>query len=465
LPFQDRLKELDENTGGAATKRLAGSRLNPATTTVVMHPLTVATQPDGGAYAAARPSAGNIIPPQSANSMTSTAFNIAARPSVAPISGFSASCHISAPSSGQVGLTGRMAQFVDTVTIDHAAAINAAICAFIVGCGLPFAIVESIFFIQLLELLRPAFIQRDHLRRRTWFSTVGLDNLYFATQSQLSAAFQAVAASTFFTLAGDGFKTEAGDKVVNFTEQQGNMVAFKDSITVGEDREDAQFYVKQFKEQLIRGPGGTAETESPSPQAQPKISDKWSAVVADNVGYMRSALNTIEILFPTLLCYGCVAHLLDLLCEDYAKLLHAVLQEAILIVNFVLVHDRARELFYRLKGPTGIGLRTYPETRFSYAALMLNNVIKNKRHLQAMPDDEKWDSATTNKDGSHVSNRQEFENLVLNRPMWDRISCAIDLLQPVAAALRFIEGDRTRLSFVYLIMLKLFKVRCSLTCL
>jgi hypothetical protein len=367
---------------------------------------------------------------------------------------------ISHQSGGHSSLTGRMAQWVDSVTVDHAAAINAGICEFIVGCGLPFAIVESTFFIQLLRLLRPAFIDRNHLRRRTWFSTTGLDDLYDATQSQLNAAFKAVSSSTYFTLAGDGFKTEAGDKVVNFTEQQSSIVAFKDSITVGEHREDAQFYVDNFQLQLARGPGGTAETETTQqPSAPPfTISEKWSAVVADNVGYMRTALGTIEQLHPMLLCYGCVAHLLDLLCEDYAKLLHGTIQEALLLVNFVLSHDRVRELFYRLKGPTGIGLRTYPETRFSYAALMITSIIKNKRHLQAMPDDDMWISATTNKDGSPIANKQAFENLVLNRPMWDRMTSALELLQPVASTLRFIEGDKTSLSFVYLIMLSLYKV-------
>ena len=41
--------------------------------------------------------------------------------------------------------------------------------------------------------------------------------------------------------------------------------------------------------------------------------DKWCAVVTDNVRYMSNALKEVEKLFPMLLCYGCVAHLLDLL--------------------------------------------------------------------------------------------------------------------------------------------------------
>jgi hypothetical protein len=218
--------------------------------------------------------------------------------------------------------------------------------------------------------------------------------------------FNKSAVTKFDTLGGDGFKTEAGAKVVNFTQPRGNQVAFLTSVAVGEEREDANFYVEHFKSQLTRDgivPGSKEST--------------WSAVVSDNVGYMRNALHSLEIAFPLLLCYGCVAHLLDLLREDYAKRLDQVIDDAIFIVVFVTSHERMRQMCLRFKGPTGIGLRTLPDTCFPYAALMLRSVLDNCMNLRELPDknhEAEYKEATINKNGTRVAHIQRFRELIGN---------------------------------------------------
>ena len=251
-----------------------------------------------------------------------------------------------------------MLQYVDTMTTAQADAINDAITAFIVACALPFAIVANIFFINLLRTLRPAFIAQNKLKSRTWFSREGLKRLYEKVWGQVQDLFNLVAAHAYMTLAGDGFKTESGHKVVNFTEQAAGKVAFKTSKSVSLERENDAFYVEAFKEQIA-----TRDLSS------------WCSCVGDNVQYMRNAFNTLSELYPTILFYGCVAHLLDLLCEDYAKLLGDIVNEVKKVVLFVVSHSRVKELFAITKGPSGIGLRTFPDTRFSYAALMHDSVL------------------------------------------------------------------------------------------
>eukprot|EP00873_Tetraselmis_striata_P002692 jgi/Tetstr1/422956/TSEL_013735.t2 len=58
-----------------------------------------------------------------------------------------------------------------------------------------------------------------------------------------------------------------------------------------------------------------------------------------------------------------------------------------------------------------------------------------------------------NKDGSAVANRELFLDVVDTRSKWEDMQCAVNLLLPVSDALQFIEGNTTRVSFVYLIML------------
>jgi len=120
--------------------------------------------------------------------------------------------------------------FVDTCSPEQALQINEAITKFVVGCGLSFSTVESPFLKDLLQVCRPAFIAGDHLRRRQWFSTTGLDALHADVKARLQQRFESSSSTRFVTLAADGFKTETGRKVVNFTEQVGSAVAFKDSI-------------------------------------------------------------------------------------------------------------------------------------------------------------------------------------------------------------------------------------------
>eukprot|EP00873_Tetraselmis_striata_P011775 jgi/Tetstr1/432039/TSEL_021511.t2 len=165
---------------------------------------------------------------------------------------------------------------------------------------------------------------------------------------------------------------------------------------------------------------------------------------------MRNALHCLEIAFPLLLCYGCVAHLLDLLCEDYAKLLDQVIDDATFIVVFVTSHERLRQMFLRFKSPTGIGLRTLPDTRFSYVALMLRSILDNCMNLRELLDrkhDAEYEEATSNKIGTRVANVQRFRDLIGNMRFWDQLQAAHARLSPLEDSIRFIEGDNTRMSY------------------
>ena len=75
-----------------------------------------------------------------------------------------------------------------------------------------------------------------------------------------------------------------------------------------------------------------------------------------------------------------------------------------------------------------------------------------------LPLDDKWEDITRNSDVTRIANCELFESLVGSTScFWKCAGEALGLLQPVAAALRFIEGDYARISYVYLLMGCLFK--------
>ena len=336
---------------------------------------------------------------------------------------------------------GPMLRFVDTMTAPQAIQINKAITRFIVGCALPFQLVANPYFIDLLRTLRPAFIEQKKLYSPAWYARTGLADLYADVKDNIGKLFGSLILFTYLTLSGDGFKTEAGHKVVNFTEQASTKVAFRTSVAVELARENVDFYIAHFKDQLSTRPLST-----------------WCSVVGDNVVYMKQAFEKLSLEFPTIFFYGCVAHLLDLLCEDYADLLLKQIVDQIKdIVVFVTSHSRVKELFLKMKGRHGIGLRTFPDTRFSYAALMIFSVLSNRRSLKRCLCEDNWDDCVTNSDGSDVSGRLAFEASIEDADMWKQAQEAYDLLNPVAVALRYIEGNAPRISFVYILMMSLYR--------
>eukprot|EP00873_Tetraselmis_striata_P009230 jgi/Tetstr1/429494/TSEL_019400.t1 len=75
--------------------------------------------------------------------------------------------------------------------------------------------------------------------------------------------------------------------------------------------------------------------------------------------------------------------------------------------------------------------------------------------LSAAPGKGQWTAAASRRRRWRRAqrNRELFLGVVDTRSKWEDMQCAVNLLLPVSDALQFIEGNTTRVSFVYLIML------------
>jgi hypothetical protein len=131
-----------------------------------------------------------------------------------------------APSSSKGFAHRDIRYMVDRISPQESATILMTIIKFVVCCGLSFKTVESPFFLDMIKQLRPAFM--PHMKGRTYFSTTALDGLHAEVMARLEAEFKKDGG--LFTLAGDGWKAVKGDKVCNFSEQQGDRVAYKNSV-------------------------------------------------------------------------------------------------------------------------------------------------------------------------------------------------------------------------------------------
>ena len=235
---------------------------------------------------------------------------------------------------------------VDWCDEKRADKINESIMRFLTGCALPFTIVESIFFIEMVTELNSAYIK--FLPKRKTFRDKLAPMIYHQTIQAVSQMW-AYLGNPFLSFAFDGFKTEASTHVVICTESSGNKTAFKACIDPGERREDANFYAEITEKQLRE----TAEA------AKKPVSEVFTAVVGDNVSYNRLAFSILEVIFPTLFFFGCIAHCFSLLCQDitriheFAELIAAARAVTVFIKSHKYVQQRFQTIIARAGGANG----------------------------------------------------------------------------------------------------------------
>jgi len=92
----------------------------------------------------------------------------------------------------------------------------------------------------------------------------------------------------------------------------------------------------------------------------------------------------LQVFFPLLFYIGCVAHCCDLSIKDTIKIteIAEIVDEAREVSKFVKVLKYVCALFKALiKGKFAM-LTLFPQTRFAYAASMLERLVRNRTHLE-----------------------------------------------------------------------------------
>ena len=122
--------------------------------------------------------------------------------------------------------------------LDHcsparASHINDMITQFVVGCALPFVIVNSVFFIAMVASLNAAYAKV--MPKQAAFRDTLLPKLFASTVLALAAMWHA-AGDPLRTLGWDGLKGEDGDNVVNVTESAHGKSAFKACVDPGDKK-------------------------------------------------------------------------------------------------------------------------------------------------------------------------------------------------------------------------------------
>ncbi|XP_039122041.1 uncharacterized protein LOC120258657 [Dioscorea cayenensis subsp. rotundata] len=169
-------------------------------------------------------------------------------------------------------------------------------------------------------------------------------------------------------------------------------------------------------------------------------------VVTDNAANYKAAGRLLNDKYPSILWTPCVAHCLNLMLKDIAKIPHieTLAHRASLITVFVYNHKWTLSWLRNIKGWTEILLPG--DTRFATTFIALKSLYDHKSDLQAMitsGDFLGWN-------GSKTKKAKDVCNIVLDNQFWNDCLVVVKIASPLVRLLRIVDSDeRPSLGYIY----------------
>ena len=180
-------------------------------------------------------------------------------------------------------------------------------------------------------------------------------------------------------------------------------------------------------------------------------------VITDSAANCKAAWQIIAKKFPKIVCGPCSAHCLDLLLEDWGKLIwiSSILKDVIAVVKFIKGHDGSRAM---LKKHSPNKFLLHPaETRFGTCVIMTQRLVELKDALQEMIVSREYKAWLSNK--SYKIAGEEVSVSVLSEPFWKKCQLYLDINKPVFELLRLVDGDAPVTGKIYF---KMFTIQESI---
>ena len=249
------------------------------------------------------------------------------------------------------------------------------------------------------------------------------------------------------TMGYDGHTGEINNHVVIVTETVEDQTAFVTCLDAKEQKENQEWIAKNIMDELEK-----------KTTASLGVEQVFAGIVSDNVRVNKSAAKIIRQKYPKLFTPGCCTHIFDLLIEDVAKLpeVNEIIKGCIAIAVFVKGHTRVKAAYQRIISGSNGGtmLKTFPDTRFSYADLMLQQVVNNRKNLSNLMDEEQYASNTVA--DINVKKREEFEGYVGNFSFMEKVETLRGITGPLCKAIH-LKSAKCRASWVYPMFIAVLK--------
>lgn len=315
--------------------------------------------------------------------------------------------------------------FLDRVTAEQIKVLNfyLAMCFFM--CNIAFKVLDNFFFRRFVQALRPAY--GDQMPHSSWISTTGLEDVY--NEVREFTATEMAASPGRLTVGIDGFRGTDGRHVMNITENKRGIPSYRGTEWFCRARHDGKTHANAVSKVVAENPSN------------------YLAVVADNTGSMLKMMAILSTTFTCMFFLGCFVHVLDLLLEDIVKIpcILTLTDDIHFIVVFMKTYSALDELFRdeseRTFGNKAQSLVIYPQTRFSYASLMMHRVLSNWNILMSVPESPEFRMLKRQAKQKRKAAFNRFEDLVGSLITKKKCRSAVAILEPLSQMLHFLEGD------------------------
>ncbi|KAJ1529989.1 hypothetical protein ONE63_006717 [Megalurothrips usitatus] len=332
---------------------------------------------------------------------------------------------------------GNMSQFMDTISQDTISKADKLFAKAAYYGGLPCSVYENNpYFKEACQVLRPAY--------------PGPPNLYKLRKPLLEAEYEVanitlkerLKKAVCKTVMCDGWTNCKSDGLINFMVGTPE-IQFLKAVESQENRQTGD-YIGTVCESVVDDIG----------------SESVLHLVTDFAPANRVAWRKVNEKYPHIFTTGCVAHGLDLLCEDLVKMpfLAKIKKPAKAIVkikNTKVTHSLFKKKQKQVLGNGKSHALCMPSpTRFHGDEMMFESVMVNKEALIQL--------ALSRPPGLS----QAAKTSILDEKFWEDLGFAISLLKPIAKGIKTLESDNQLMSLVPLVfmdikncMLELFEAK------
>jgi len=291
-----------------------------------------------------------------------------------------------------------------------------------------------------------------------------LDSIGKGVESKSSGA---LSRACNITLMLDGWTDVTNTSLVNIA-AYGDSPVFLKSVDPGAERHDAKFIageiinvmegkvVAESDAGVVEQSGsgsGASSTVPPGPDRPRPVSvspvnivvdeHKVRSIVTDQPSVMTAAWDIVETLKPWVHCYGCGAHVINLLAADFRKIpdVNQVLEDNRKIVCFFRSHSLSKAILKaatkeKFGKPLNVVLSAATRWSTDYFMLLCNVSIK-KALISAVVDSQLKKLLSAN---------LVIKNLILSDDFWDSTVRTCFLLKPLMTGIAYCEGDDVPLS-------------------
>jgi len=321
-------------------------------------------------------------------------------------------------------------KFLDRMSADEQQKGDTLFARAVYSTGIPLSFTENDHVQEFFAFIRP-----------TWKPP----SRFLLSESLLEAELKTstedvrsmIASADVLAVVTDGWTNVNMKPIINFLITTPTPVFVK-SIETGQQEHTADYIAHEIS--------AVIQEHNPS---------KVLAVVSDNASAMRKAWEFVTFEFPHIQCYGCTAHVFNLLAQDICKMktVSSVISNAKSVIKFFKYRQIPRAVLEKMHCTSDPGCQVRAvvlpvATRWGSNAQALERLLHMKNALQKAVVDKKLEKS--------LHSQKEIRKLVLDEVVfWPQVENLHKLLKPVADAITMLEGDNPQLGKVIQLFAKL----------